>query len=276
MEFSIPLVLQLDPRFIRQASFILRGQAMKVILFLITLFAASSSAFAILGGRSVMANTLDLHVAFLYVEDTQSVCTGTLIHPKVILTAAHCVQTRPRGVRVAFGVSPISGQYVKRMSTQILIHEQYLKGTDSRNDVALVLLDKPAPSNHLPVLVAPFDFPLRSGLFFTALGYGKNQDTQHSSGMGHLREHDFEVGPLTAQSQEFILDQTAGAGICSGDSGGPALMELNKKVYVVGIASAVWNGKDNQPADCSKYSIYMNVSSYQTWISENLKRLLNK
>jgi secreted trypsin-like serine protease len=221
------------------------------------------------------------YVMMIYEEDSKKICTGTLIGPQLILTAAHCVGSRQDGITLAFGVDPMSGTYILRKSAGFKTHHLY-NSASNRNDLAIIYFKGETPRGYMPALVPAASFPVKETYSFSAVGYGRYSGLppateKDSQGSGRLRSTDLIINSISKDEKSFIVGQNNGRGICSGDSGGPALMRLNGHDYVVGVASAViWSGKEMQKNRdvCADRSMYMNVSRYGTWIREASQNLL--
>ncbi len=78
--------------------------------------------------------------------------------------------------------------------------------------------------------------------------------------------------PKHPQADYIFVDQTQGKGICQGDSGGAAFVEVEGDLVVVGLASHVENLFDAKLL-CSYFGAYTNVLPYREWIESNYKEL---
>jgi hypothetical protein len=154
------------------------------------------------------------------------VCTATLVAPRVLLTAAHCLQsdTPPDAF---FGAAPDQG------GTRIAIvdvhrHPQF-DPSILVNDIALVLLHDPAPGTPWPLPTTP----LAQGATLRLVGFGRTGATdstpprkrQGTAILGTLNASDFYFAPSPSQT-------------CEGDSGGPAFATVNNVEVVVGVTSS--------------------------------------
>lgn len=79
-----------------------------------------------------------------------------------------------------------------------------------------------------------------------------------SSGSGVLRSTEVLVAKVL--SHEVVVDQTAGKGACSGDSGGPAYVLKNGQYFLWGITSRGTPG-------CNEEGVYTNVLTYKDWVA---------
>jgi secreted trypsin-like serine protease len=152
-------------------------------------------------------------------------CSGTLISPTVLLTAAHCGGGSGR-VAVTFA-SDFSGR-VKLLAGTFHADPRYTWKQDDPHDIAVVVLDKPLNG------IVPAALP-RAGQLessdqsdaFTAVGYGGDEVVNQPGGpvIPFLDARQYATSTFNALNQAYLrLSQnpaTGDGGTCYGDSGGP-------------------------------------------------------
>lgn len=145
-------------------------------------------------------------------EAPQASCTGTLIAPRAVLTAAHCVATEsPASLVVISGSRVDAGQRVEIES--IAIHPDY---DGLAADLAVIELAAPLPQPPVAVRSAPLDASA-IGMQARVVGFGLDD-----GGMtGTKREGLARISEVTATTVVLAPDPALP---CSGDSGGPILI----------------------------------------------------
>ncbi|HEV8548512.1 MAG TPA: trypsin-like serine protease [Polyangiaceae bacterium] len=206
---------------------------------------------------AIAGGTLDTDDAAVFQEFTQfsqsaSACTASLIAPNVLLTARHCIsQGGSENIvcgRSPFG-DPVAGSdTVVTNATQPSDRSTFYRGADVRVpsdgsdvcgfDVALIILASPVPASQATPLVPRIDIPVVAGEAYTAVGYGLNDDGERNP--GRMQRGDLAVTCLPDQCPRLGVAPTeflGDTGVCSGDSGGPALDTEGKVIGVVSRGS---------------------------------------
>lgn len=162
-----------------------------------------------------------------------SLCTGTLVGTKTVVTAAHCLQDPTlehrfyvNGTLLPLLNVPYGG--TEHLVAAATVHPAYSAATQENDIAVLQLADAPAVS---PIPIWPKAPWI--GLKIQLIGYGKTGATTDDSGKKRSA-YNFVAKLL---SKTFTYNGT-GNGVgntCSGDSGGPVLATIDGADLVAGV-----------------------------------------
>lgn len=197
-----------------------------------------TSAPSIYGGKKVNAGEWPDTVAITGLLGMY--CSGTIVHPRLVITAAHCIQAfSPGGTYVYQGdgwiLGLIKGQH-KALRKAASPKYSQSGGAAGWNDIGYIVLEKPidiSPRSIVPILTDEAEKAelLAPGKTAQIVGYGNRED----GGLGRKYEAQAKITQVT--DNEVAI---GGGGIdsCQGDSGGPAYGRLaNGEWRVYGVVS---------------------------------------
>ena len=238
---------------------------MKFKLILITLLAvacgkegetvkSSSSTLKIVNGKEVGQDdpAIKSTVGIFRKGDTnRPTCSGTLVGPNHIVTAAHCLDKEP--LKIGFG------QKANETTFKVA---SYMKHPDyvSYPDIGLIVFDGMIdPKKHKIVDIRP---PIKGEKILIS-GFGITSSSKRDHGV--LRITQTKVSRINKKTLQFysVPDRK---GPCNGDSGGPVFVKEGEALVLIGATSG--------GLDCSLGgAIYTNVSEFENWMTEAFDKL---
>jgi|GEM_PF-2373597 hypothetical protein len=213
-----------------------------------------------------------------------SFCSGTLIAPRLVLTAAHCLagQTNVDKIRVLFGEDENDPEIPVRAVDAFQTYQNDPSRFYPSFDIAWVRLKENAPSGFEPAEILLNPRKLESIVnvpdALTLAGFGK-VSSSCSALEPDCAGKALETQTLlrrfvdTAHFRDLMLiGPKPGFGSCNGDSGGPVYARVEGQWYVLGALhgkSYVLNSKavlDSERICESGESVYTFAGSYADWL----------
>ncbi len=201
----------------------------------------------ILGGDLASVGQFPTVVAIV----NAGLCTGTLVGPDLVLTAAHCISPSVLGyssqdqvtadTRIiidSVNLFQAGGQQIGVADT--IPHPGFSLNSLGDNDIGLVRLATPVTDRPASVINRiSSDAP--AGIVVTQVGFGMTQvGNQNSVGvLNVLADKVSRTCNSFEGSNDLLLcfNQSDGTGKCSGDSGGPSFAMVGGIERVVGVTS---------------------------------------
>lgn len=251
---------------------------------------AEASAQPIVGGDPAVGDETHSTVAIMWnippVRYNWVRCSGSMIFPRVVLTAAHCVTSVEEGDLVVDDPTDFiiaaghlgSEDYADaelRTVEEVIVHEDFDNfsqmwplsdphGLADVYDIALLVLDEPVTAIGRTPMLPPglVDSAMTEGTLSAILGYGQTE----AGTAGTLYIADTTIDRISATEFSTRVDADQGD-TCFGDSGSPAYVDFNGVRYIVGITS---RARADVTADCGEGGIYTLTPALFTWVIANL------
>jgi secreted trypsin-like serine protease len=262
-----------------------------VTLFVALVVAATATAASnpkatgsVIGGHNA---TIAQYPSLAYIEGVQATagyaCTGTVVAPRVILTAGHCVQdvesssiVEPGGIAVATGVSNLTKIPQADVSdvVQVLAYPNF-DPTKLQGDAGLLILAAPVAAPPLAMATGADVALYDPGDELTIAGWGiDNRDTGHAPNQlqaatvpveeaGRCKRGVRRFYPFFDPTHQVCTLDVPGLHVtaCHGDSGGPAIATRSDGTPVeIGVTS-LGDGSCNP----SSPAVLTRVDQISTW-----------
>nr|XP_012291252.2 granzyme M [Aotus nancymaae] len=241
-----------------------------LVLALGALSAGSNFAAQIIGGQEVAPHSRP-YMASLQ-ENGSHLCGGVLVHPKWVLTAAHCLPQRRARLRLVLGLHALEGPGLTFHIKSVVQHPRYRPAPALENDLALLKLErKVRPSRTIRPLALPSKPQVvAAGARCSVAGWGLTQQGGHLAQV--LQELDVHVlDTRMCNNSRFwsgsllpnmvcLAAASEHQAPCKGDSGGPLV--CGKRQVVAGVLSF----SSRICADTFKPPVATAVAPYVPWI----------
>ena len=242
-----------------------------------------STSEAIVGGQNDGTNHPSVVMLYADLTDAQghesgAICTGEVISPHVVLTAAHCVdpaamtddQGNPltiNGFVVYLGDDLSNDMEVgtqsnlRQVATTVYNPAFNINDLEGGNDIAVVVTTASIPETPMTFSQSPLDSSY-VGKSVTIVGYGVDSSSdQNSAGVRRYTTTTIsDIEENSSGAGQLIELGTKAHNTCHGDSGGPAIYSQGGTDTIIGITSF---GDQN----CESYGDDTDVGSYYaSWL----------
>ncbi|XP_034240625.1 kallikrein-11-like [Thrips palmi] len=253
-------------------------------------FASASGQAFIIKGENASVSEFPWH-AGLYLDSVQ-VCGGSLVLPRVVLTAAHCLfksgkQFDPSDLKVSVGspfrdLSQTTTGSQQRNVSRLIPHPRFRGfGRNFADDIGLVVLQSPIVFNAyvVPICVdwggSAVPRPSENSVG-KVVGWGRTEDTSPSPVLQSAQlpfipfEKCAEAVPPTflpfLTHDKFCAGNVGGSSVAPGDSGGGLAFPHDGRWFLMGVVSVGIPGQ-------LTYSAFTDVHLYSSWLNETLKTI---
>lgn len=214
-------------------------------------------------------------------------CTGSLINPTTVVTAAHCFY-RDNGEFIGMDEPfvVVRNQAARSSRGEVLVPRElrihkFFQHSSLWNDIAVIDLETSATASsylRIPSRTQTVTMLKSQSRLF---GWGLNQKLVLPEFLQSTRQNDASKSAARVYGDNFEVRWQIGAHrklsatryttACSGDSGGPLVGTLKNRNFLLGIVS--YGGDEN--CRTSRPVVFTRAAAYSGWVSNALKVIQN-
>jgi secreted trypsin-like serine protease len=229
---------------------------------------AASPASAMVGGAPVAEDGVGRSVVTI-IGSRGTFCSGALVAPDLVLSAAHCVMPGADYKIVLYDAQRQPQlREVKHVASHPQFNVQGILAHRASADVALLQLVEPLKAKTPAPSGVPQE-PIAGGARFTVAGIGVTRRGDGKSG-GTIRAASLAATGRPGRLQIRLVDPATnnareGLGACTGDSGAPVFEDQGGRAVIIGVVS--WSTGANNTAGCGGLTGVTPLTLYRDWIA---------